>query len=118
MAKLELTLRGDFDTVVQDVADAILQGSISASQEDFSEIRTANTRLGVYVFERYSFWGGNRVSLTLTFLQTNGEDRIYASAITAGGSQGVFFKWDTLGEDTFLEKAEKAMKPHLAESYH
>ena len=34
MAKLELTLRGDFDTVVQDITDAILQGSISASQKE------------------------------------------------------------------------------------
>ena len=112
MAKLEMTLRGDFYVVLQDITDAILNGSISASQEDSSEIRTQHSRMGVYVFERYSFWGSNRVSLTLTLLQNSGDDLIYASAITAGGSQAIFFKMDTWGEETFLEKAEKAMKPH------
>ena len=112
MAKLEMTLRGDFDTVLQEITDAILNGSISASQEDSSEFRTQYSRMGVYVFERYSFWGGNRVSLTLTLLQNSGNDLIYASAITAGGSQAVFFKMDTWGEETFLEKAEKAMAPY------
>ncbi len=114
MAKLEMTLRGDFDTVLHDITDAILNGSISASQEESSEFCTAHSRMGVYVFERYSFWGGNRVSLTLTLLQNMGEDLIYASAITAGGSQAIFFKMDTWGEETFLEKAEKALAPYRA----
>ena len=114
MAKLEMTLRGDFDTVIRDITDAILEGSISASQEECSEFRTESSRMGVYVFERYSFWGGNRVSLTLSFLQNDRDDRIYASAITSGGSQEVFFKLNTVGEENFLEKAEKAMIPYKA----
>lgn len=114
MAKLEITLRGDFDEILYDITEAILNGSISASQEDSSEFHTAHSRMGVYVFERYSFWGSNRVSLTLTLLQNYGEDLVYASAITSGGSQAVFFKLDTWGEDAFLEKAEKAMNPHRA----
>lgn len=114
MAKLEMPLRGNFDEVLHDITEAILKGSISASQEDSSEFYTETSRMGVYVFERYSIWGSNRVSLTLSLLQNHGEDLIYASAITSGGSQAVFFKLDTWGEETFLEKAEKAMSPHRA----
>ncbi len=52
------------------------------------------------VFERYSVMGGNRLSLALTMFQ-NGDSPIRLSAITAGGSQAVFFKVNTLGEDPF-----------------
>ena len=54
-------------------------------------------------FERYSYAGGNRVSLNITLFQ-NGEDPVQLSAITAGGSQAVFFKINTLGEEAFLDK--------------
>ena len=66
----------------------------------------------MYVFERYSFWGGNRLSLTITLYQDYGDRRIYASAITAGGSQAMFFKMNTLGEESFLEEAEEALSRH------
>ena len=66
----------------------------------------------MYVFERYSFWGGNRLSLTITLYQDYGDPRIYASAITAGGSQAMFFKMNTLGEEAFLEEAEDALSRH------
>ena len=69
----------------------------------------------MYVFERYSFWGGNRLSLTITLYQDYGDPRIYASAITAGGSQAMFFKMNTLGEETFLEEAEEALSRHRYE---
>jgi hypothetical protein len=58
------------------------------------------------VFERYSWSGGNRVSLSVTLFKGD-EDKIYLSAITSGGSQAVFFKLNTLGEEAFLEKLRK-----------
>ena len=59
-------------------------------------------RCAVRVFERYSAMGGNRVSMNVTLV---GNDRdLFLSAITSGGSQAVFFKLNTLGEESFLEK--------------
>lgn len=43
------------------------------------------------------------MSLNITLFQ-NGEDPVQLSAITAGGSQAVFFKINTLGEEAFLDK--------------
>mgnify|MGYP000323321732 CR=1 FL=1 len=57
----------------------------------------------VRIFERYSYTGGNRVSLNITLFQ-NGEEPVHLSAITAGGSQAVFFKLNTFGEEAFLDK--------------
>ena len=50
-----------------------------------------------------SYTGGNRVSLNVTLFQ-NGEEPVHLSAITAGGSQAVFFKLNTFGEEAFLDK--------------
>ena len=34
MAKLEATLHGDFQAIVSDLENAVMQGSVSASKED------------------------------------------------------------------------------------
>ena len=103
MAKLEQTLQGDFDSLLSRIETGIVDGSISASMEDSSDFRCGAARCSVRVFERYSYAGGNRVSMNVTLFQ--GEDGvIYLSAITAGGSQAVFFKINTWGEEAFLDK--------------
>ena len=58
-------------------------------------------RVTVRVYERYSMTGGNRLSMTLT-LVGDGE-KLYLSGITAGGSQGVWLKINTWGEEAFLD---------------
>ena len=108
MAKLEQTLQGDFDSLLSRIETGILDGSISASMEDSSDFRCGAARCSVRVFERYSYAGGNRVSMNVTLFQ--GEDGvIYLSAITAGGSQAVFFKINTWGEEAFLDKLREIL---------
>lgn len=58
------------------------------------------------VFERYSYAGGNRVSMNVTLFQSE-DDAIHMSAITSGGSQAMFFKINTWGEEAFLEKLQE-----------
>lgn len=102
MAKYEKHLTGNFDEVLNAVTDGVLNGSMSASYEDGSDWANDTARCAVRVFERYSYMGGNRVSMNVT-LVGNGRD-LFLSAITSGGSQAVFFKLNTLGEESFLEK--------------
>ena len=101
MAKYEAHLRGDFDRALNYFHDGILEGSMSASYEDESYVQCAGVRFCVRVYERYSWSGGNRVSMTLT-LVGDGEE-LFLSAITAGGSQGMIFKINTWGEEAFLD---------------
>lgn len=103
MAKLERSIKGDFTQVKERIKNGILQGSISASLEDISYFSSKDARCCVMVFERFSYMGNNRVSMNVTLFQ-NGEEDIHLSAITSGGSQAVFFKVNTWGEDAFLEK--------------
>lgn len=103
MAKLEKTLQGNFNELLGRIESGILEGSMSASLEDSSDFVSDNARCSVRVFERYSYAGGNRVSLNVTLFQS-GDGPVQMSAITAGGSQALFFKINTWGEEAFLDK--------------
>ena len=102
MAQLESTVNGDFDAVLSKITDGIENGSMTSSIEDGSDYRIGDTRCSVRVFERYSYMGQNRVSLSITLLQV-GNNPIQLSAITSGGSQAMLFKINTLGEESFLD---------------
>ncbi len=108
MAKLERRLQGDFDELLQRIEKGIVNGSVSASLEDGSDFRCGGTRVSVRVFERFSYMGGNRVSMNVTLFQVD-DGEIGLSAITAGGSQAMFFKVNTVGEAAFLEKLEEIL---------
>ena len=108
MAKLERTLNGDFNQIIKKIENGILNGSMSASLEDSSDFYSGNARCSVRVFERYSYAGGNRVSMSVTLFQ-NGNDEIRLSAITSGGSQAVLFKINTWGEEAFLDKLREIL---------
>lgn len=103
MAKLERTLQGDFNAWISKIEQGILEGSISASLEESSDFKDGNARCSVRVFERYSYAGGNRVSLSVVLFQ-NGDEPIHLSAVATGGSQAVFFKMNRWGEEAFLDK--------------
>ena len=109
MAKFETTVRGDFSQVLRKITDGILNGSFTASLEDSSDFHSGDARCSVRVFERYSYMGSNRVSLSVTVFQ-NGSDPIKISAITSGGSQAMFFKVNTLGEEAFLDKLREILE--------
>jgi len=109
MAKYECTLRANLQTVMAAIEEGILKGSVSASLEDRSDftLGEGDAQCAVRVFERYSITGSNRVSLSVTVFG-RGTD-LYLSAITAGGSQAVFLKFNTFGEETFLDALKEVL---------
>lgn len=102
MAKLERTMNADFDQLLRKIENQVMNGSISASLEDSSDFRANGARCSVRVFERYSMMGDNRVSMSVTLFQADGGP-VQVSAITSGGSQAVLFKFNTFGEESFLD---------------
>lgn len=101
MAKYVKQVTGDFDAILEHLHQAVLGGSMSASYEDGSDYSQRDFRCAVRVYERYSWTGGNRVSMSLTLAGANGS--YFLTAITSGGSQATFFKLNTFGEEAFLE---------------
>ena len=109
MAKFETVLKNrSFDEWLDRFEKAIVNGSATASLEDKSDFVSpeGRSRVSVRVFERFSVAGSNRVSLSLTLYQDEtGEIRL--SAIASGGSQAMFFKINTLGEEAFLDRLKE-----------
>lgn len=101
MAKLERSLPGNFDDALQYFHQGILGGSMSASFEDGSDFAAGSVRCAVRVYERYSLAGGNRVSMNLTLVGEG--EHLFLSVITSGGSQAMFLKVNTWGEESFLD---------------
>lgn len=108
MAKWEQSFNGDFTQLLNKIESGILNGSMSASLEDSSDFYYGNARCSIRVFERYSYMGDNRVSLSVTLFQSD-NGPIHMSAITSGGSQAVFFKLNTFGEEAFLDKLKEIL---------
>lgn len=107
MAKFEASFSGDFDEMLTAIHQGILSGSISATFEDGSEFHLGDVSVGVRVYERYSFWGKNRVSLNVTLIAKG--DALTLSAIASGGSQALFFKINTIGEEAFLSRLKEVL---------
>ena len=108
MAKLEQTLNGNFEQILRKIENEIVSGSMSASLEDSSDFRSGDAKCSVRIFERYSYSGGNRVSMSVTLFQ-NGNEPVHLSPITSGGSQAMFFKVNTFGEEAFLDKLRELL---------
>ncbi len=108
MAKIERTLNRDFGQLLAAIEKGIVNGSASASLEEASDFHDGDARCSVRVFERYSWTGGNRVSLSVTLFQS-GNGPVHLSAISTGGSQAMFFKVNTWGEEAFLEKLQELL---------
>ncbi len=109
MAKLTTQLNGNFNAILQRLVQGVLDASISATLEHSWDTQGANARCSVRVFERYSYWGGNRVSMSLTLFQA-GDGPVELCAVTSGGSQAVFWKVNTVGEENFLNTLQKLLE--------
>lgn len=110
MAHYEHELTGDVDRLVAHLDEAIPAGSVTAKYESGADQRIGDARMVVRVYERYSAFGGNRVSLSVSILSVG--DQIALSATTSGGSQAMFFKLNTFGEDAFLSRAVEAIESY------
>lgn len=102
MAKYERSLPGSIETFLPYFHDNIM-GSVTSTAEDGTDLTVGGVRTAFRVYERYSLFGGSRVSLALSVVEHAGT--IHASVITSGGTQASFFKVLPVGEATWLEAA-------------
>lgn len=106
MAKIARILKCDLDTLLHDIDEGIRE-SISASLEEMTDYDIPGGRVAMRVYERYSYFGGNRVSLSVLAVQQG--ETVNVCGISSGGSQGIFFKLNTIGEESFLGKLSQVL---------
>lgn len=102
MAKFEKSVHGNLRHFTNYLTQNYDYLGASISLEDSSAYSLGEVDVAIYVFERYSYLGKNRVSLNVTCVGNQNEIRI--TAISSGGSQAMLFKINTWGEESFLEK--------------
>jgi hypothetical protein len=107
MAKLESHLQGDFREIIEFIHENLWEQSTSLTLEETSVSKVRDRQIELRVYERYSYLGGNRASLTVQFIE-NG-DGADVCGIASGGSNAVFWKINTFGESAFLETLETAI---------
>jgi hypothetical protein len=108
MAKYERYVKGDFDQVLDFLDKTVRNGSLSVTLEESTALNMGNVRMAMRAYERYSLMGSNRVSLTFTLIGDG--QRLFVSAMSTGGSQGMLFKINTLGEHSFLKTLVPAIE--------
>ena len=108
MAKSEFHVTGSFDEIIQGIHEELWQQSDSLTLEEKSRVQVQDRNIELRVYERYSFSGGNRSSLTVQFIET--DDGADICGIATGGSGAMFWKINTLGEAAFLETLEIAVQ--------
>jgi len=108
MAEINRILSGDFDEILDRIESGIMSGSVSATCEGSNDWDEDGARCSVRVFERFSFIGGNRLSMTVVLFQARGGP-VRLTAVTAGGSQALFFKINTFGEEAFMGALEELL---------
>ena len=101
MAKYERLVTGNFNDILNKLDNAVIKGSISASYEDGTDYHRDDFHFALRIYERYSYWGKNRVSMTITIVGRDGQYKV--TAVTSGGSQAMFFKINRWGENNFLK---------------
>ena len=112
MAKYETNLIGNFDELLNELDLGIISRSQTASFEAASNYYANGVRCSVRVYERYSVFGSNRLSMTISLFGYGRE--LFVSAISSGGSQAMFFKINTLGEEAFLKHAVDVIEAYIA----
>ena len=73
MAKYETTLHADFDELTESVRSSLYDQSTTLSLEEESDITVNDVRIRMEVYERYAWGGGNRASLSITYVGKDGD---------------------------------------------
>ncbi len=100
MAKYEKTVVGDFDTIVLELDQKILNGGMSMNLVDENSFSSGDMQVLVRVYDKYFMRTSSRASLSLTVVDDG--RTIYISAIGAGGGQGVVFNFSWGVEDELV----------------
>ena len=110
MAKYETTIKADFDEFTTEIERSLEEQSRSLTKEAEFDLSRDGIRIKMVVYERFSYAGGNRASLSITYVG-DGES-VRAAAVGSGGSQATFFKINTIGEENFLGTFIYAVKQY------
>ena len=101
------SLVGSADALADHLDEAISRAASRHRSSTVRELAIGDARMIMRTYERYSMMGGNRVTLSVSILAVG--DRMEVALTTSGGSEAVFFKINTFGEQAFMDKGIEAL---------
>ena len=113
MATTTRTVVGQLSEVVPFLEAGILSRSRSASAEAAVDLKTSAGGIAVRGYERFSMMGKSRVGMSVTAIQDG--PYVHIAGVSLGGSQAMFFKVNTLGEQNFLNTLDAAIDQWIAQ---
>ncbi|NLK29356.1 MAG: hypothetical protein GX306_13645, partial [Clostridiales bacterium] len=108
MAKFERTMNGQFDAVVRQLEDDIINSAASMNLVDKSDYITNDTKVAVRVYDQYFMRNSSRASLNVTIIGQG--DHIFISAIGAGGGTGIIFNFNWGAEDDMVDVVRRSVE--------
>ncbi|WP_227521594.1 DUF6054 family protein [Bacillus alkalisoli] len=81
---------------------------ISMNLVDESDYATGDTKIAVRVYDKYYMRNGNRASLSLTVVGF--EEKVYITAISAGGGSGVIFNFSLGAENDMVDIVQRSVE--------
>ena len=98
----EMTVNLSAEETASRVRGIVENGSITGELLDEYIVPYSGGRSIVQVYEKHYYRAGNRLTLTVTLFGRDDALQLFAAA--SGGSQAVFLKINTLGEEAFLRR--------------
>ena len=108
MAKYEKTIIAQFEKVVNRLQNDIGNSGITMNLVDESNYTSGDTNIAVRVYDKYFMRNGNRASLSLTVVGHG--NKIFISAIGAGGGQGILFNFSLGAEDNIVVIVQESIE--------
>jgi hypothetical protein len=108
LAKYEKQVSGDFETIVNQLNQDIMESALSMNLVDESNYKCGKTQAAIRIYDKYFMRNGNRASLSLTIIDSGSE--IFISAIGAGGGKGIIFDFSLGAESELTEVVEESVR--------
>ena len=108
MAVYEKKMHGDFDYIVSQIENAVLNCSVSINIIERSNFISGDTRVAVRVFDKYFFKNGGRASLNVTVIGVG--ENVFVSAVGSGDSSKLFAKFTNGAKKQLLGAVKETLE--------
>lgn len=108
MAKYEAYVMGNIETVMEQLHTDIMDAGATMNLVDESFDMVGTAKVAVKVYDKYFMRNGNRASLSVTAVESDG--KVFVSAIGSGGGQGILFNFSLGAESEMVDIVAESLR--------
>ena len=108
MAKYEAFVVGSIEAVMEHLHTDIMDAGATMNLVDECFETVGASKVAVKVYDKYFMRNGNRASLSVTAVESDG--KVFVSAIGAGGGQGILFNFSLGAEGEMVDVVAESLR--------